>query len=143
MRKLFIIVLLLIIAVFGYLAFAHFSGGQVPTFGLPIGGEKVHIRARVNSFFEHVKFKNTSVLNNFIKASPEELSVFLNQLGLNEDVDLKQVKIEEIELDSSETRARVRIKILGTNLKSNEAIEISKILFLYLEGQWMIDKTFL
>ena len=59
MRKFFIAFALVLVAALTYLGYAHFSGGAVPTFGLPIGGEKARIRHRVQSFFEDVKLKIT------------------------------------------------------------------------------------
>jgi hypothetical protein len=44
MKKFFVLLLLLICIAMGYLTYAHFSGGKIYTFGLPIGGERAVIR---------------------------------------------------------------------------------------------------
>lgn len=144
MRKLLIVLLLLVLAALGYLAYAHFSGGAVPTFGLPIGGERERVRSRIKAFFEHVKFKNTSALKNFVKAdtSQQEISSFLMKtLGADEDdVDLLKVNIDQVELNSSEQRARARIELVGTDLIKKQPIDLNKIVFLYLnDGEWIFD----
>lgn len=144
MRKILIILLVLIVLALGYLGYAHLSGGAVPTFGLPLGGEKAHIRARVSAFFEHVKFKNTSALKNFVNSDTSEqtLSAFLSKtLGSDEDdVDLLNVKIEQVEVDSTEQRARVRVELNGINLAQKKPFELSRIIFLYRQQNlWLVD----
>lgn len=144
MRKILILVLLILISSSIYFGYAHFSGGAVPTFGLPIGGEKARIRARISAFFEHVKFKNTSALRNFVEAgtSEEQISQFLKKtLGQNEDdVDLLDTKVEQIEIDSSSLRARARIRLLGINLVNKQPVDISKVIFLFsADGEWLLD----
>ncbi len=144
MRKFLILILLLVLLALGYLGYAHFSGGAVPTFGLPLGGERAIIRERITTFFEHVKFKNTSALKNFVSpdTSEDQISAFLSKtLGQDEDnVDLLETKIDQVEIDSSKERARARITLEGTDLAKKQPLDISKVIFLFLaNGEWLMD----
>jgi hypothetical protein len=145
MRTLMIIIAVLLALCLGYLGYAHFTGGSVPTFGLPIGGERAKVRARTLSFFEHVKFKNASALRDFVgttTSSDEVLSYLLKSLGINpETIDLMHVTIEDVELNSTETRARTRVSFAGQNLSEKKPFTFSKIIFLYksADGSWLVD----
>ena len=145
MRTLFILIVVLFALSIGYLGYAHFTGGSLPTFGLPIGGEKAKVRARTLGFFEHVKFKNASALDDFVDsgATAEEVSSYLvKSLGINADyIDLVDVTIEHVELNSSETRARARVSFSGQNLSEKKPFVFTKIIFLYknVEGEWLVD----
>lgn len=145
MRKFLIVLALLIVAAAAYLGYAHISGGAVPTFGLPIGGEKMKIRRATLAFFEHVKFKNTSAFTNLVSkdVSPEELDRYLTKtLGIDPDqVDLVSTSIDQIELDSNQTRARVKVHLSGQDLSNKRPLDISKIIFLYQSRDdiWLID----
>ncbi len=145
MRTFFIIFILVIIACLGYLGYAQFSGGAVPTFGLPIGGERAKVRERTHRFFEHVKFKNASALHEFVSpdTTSNELTTFLfKSLDINPDVtDLTDVHIDQVELNNAETRARVRVTLSGQNLSTNTAFQTTKLIFLYKSKQdsWLVD----
>jgi hypothetical protein len=144
MRKFFILILVLAIAALGYLGYAHFSGGAVPTFGLPIGGEKAKIRVLSVAFFENVKFKNSSALIHYVEnnSSIGEIASYLTKtFGVDADqVDLIKVVIKDIELDSLGTRARVKVELRGHNQLTNKAFDIEKIIFLYKVGEkWLVD----
>ncbi len=145
MRTYISIFAVLLIACIGYLTYAHFSGGSVPTFGLPLGGERAQIRLRTLSFFEHVKFKNASALEDFVSATsgPEELTHYLlTLLGIGPDqIDLHHVTIEHVELNTAETRARARVTFTGQDLSQQKPFSLSKIIFLFknTEGVWLVD----
>lgn len=146
MRKFFTILLLMSMAVLGYFGYAHYSGAAVPVWGLPLGGEKANVRSRVSIFFESLRFKNTQALKDFFAPDiqPQEIAHFLLQTFNTpvRDIDLQSAKIKDIELDSSKKRARVRIELSGQNLDDQKSLDISKIIFLYSEGEsnkWLID----
>ncbi len=135
-------------AALAYFGYAHYSGAALPVWGLPLGGQKALIRSRVTEFFESVRFKNTQSLKNFVAPdiSDEEINHYLLQtLGQpTNEIDLKSVKIKDIELDSSQSRARVRIDLSGQRLNDQKVFDISKIIFLYLEEHdsdniWLVD----
>lgn len=145
MKKVLVLLFLLLLGAAGYLGYAHFSGGAVPTFGLPIGGEQVRIRQQALRFFEHVKFKNIDALNDFVRkdAEPNEINHFISQtIGFEPaNVDLQSVKIESVELDSSKKRARAKVSLAGLELSEKRPFGLSKLIFLYTDEQskWRID----
>ncbi|HXW53633.1 MAG TPA: hypothetical protein VEL47_05975 [Myxococcota bacterium] len=146
MRTVAIILVLLVLAALGYLGYAHFSGGAVPTFGLPIGGDKATIRSRTLTFLENVKFKNTVALKDFVASTitvPQILFYVETSLGLNQEMDLNQAAVKEIEIDSAAQRARVRVTLSGQDLKNMKAFDMEKLVFLYNAGhdRWLIDTT--
>lgn len=145
MRKFFGLIFVLILAALAYVGFAHFSGGAVPTFGLPLGGNKAQIRARTLEFFDHVKFKNASALLNFVakESTSEEVERYVDRtIGLDSDnADLNLIKIETVELDSRASRARAKLRLAGQDLINKKPFDIEKIIFLYVtpDDQWLID----
>lgn len=145
MRTFLVILVTLLLLGLGYIGFAHFSGASVPTFGLPIGGERAQVRARTLSFFEHVKFKNASALQDFVESEVDRHEMgeyLLKSLGINpQNIDLVGVAIESVELNTTETRARARVSFSGQNLDEKKPFSFSKIIFLYknTENIWLID----
>ena len=145
MRKFIVFLILLMIAALAYLAYAHFSGGAIPTFGLPLGGEKAKIRERTKIFFENLKFKNINALRDFVSqdSSPEQFSHYLKEnLGLDlEKIDLEKVEVENIELDSLQQRARVKIKLEGRELVTKKPFAYERIVFLFRgqDDKWLFD----
>ena len=133
------------LASLGYLGYAHISGGAVPTFGLPIGGQKALIRQQALRFFEHIKFKNTSAIKDFVKedASNEDINTFMSKTFGQDpaNIDLQSVMVENVELDSSKKRARSRVSLIGRDLLESRPIVLSKVIFLYLgdKNDWLID----
>lgn len=145
MRTFFIFLCLLILLAIGYLGYAQLSGGAVPTFGLPIGGERALVRQHIRLFFENVRFKNKVGLSAFVASGStlEDIEKFLTQtFGVDPaHVDLHQVKIESVELDSASQRARALVRFIGQNLQEQKPLDVTKLIFLYKEGRdnWLID----
>jgi hypothetical protein len=145
MRAFFTTLLLLAVLVAGYLAYAHFSGGQVPTFGLPIGGEKGEIRVYASQFLENIKFKNTAALVGFAEnATSADVDKYLTSLfDMDKNaIDLQTFSVKEIEMDSSKMRSRVNILLKGRDLSNNNPFEKHKIIYLYqnpTKKTWLVD----
>jgi hypothetical protein len=145
MRKLLVLLIVLCLAGAGYLGYAHFSGGAVPTFGLAIGGESAIIRQQALRFFEHIKFKNISALKDFVKEGSEasEISEFITKtIGFQPaNVDLQSLAVESVEIDSTKKRARAKVHLAGLELSERRQFDVTKVIFLYLDekNQWLID----
>lgn len=146
MRTLLLFFALVILAFLGYFGYAHLSGGAVPTFGLPLGGQKAQVRKLCEVFFEDIKFKNTEKLEEFIDKSlnPEKLQDYLIEIFDKnpKSLSIEKMIINSIEIDSQGQRARVKIKIIGNDLSQNIGFEKNKIIFLYfdiLSKRWLID----
>lgn len=145
MRKFLVLLLLLALAAAVYLGYAHLSGGAVPTFGLALGGEPALIRQQALRFFEHVKFKDFSALKDFVKEGTDtpQINQFITKtIGFEPaQVDLQTLKIEQVEIDSSHKRARVKVHLAGLELQERRQFDLTKVIFLYLDekSQWLID----
>lgn len=145
MRTFFIFILIILILAGFYLLYAQISGGAVPTFGLPIGGERAEVRHRIKYFFEQVKFKNTNGLISTVSegSSTEDLEKFLNQtFGVSPaEADLQRVEVESVEIDSSGTRARAMVRLHGQNLALSKPFQATRLIFLYKNTQnhWLLD----
>lgn len=145
MRKTLIIIMILMIIAFGYLLYAQISGGAVPTFGLPIGGQRALVREHIKRFFEDVKFKNKSAMNAMISSEStiEDIDNFLEKtFGADpNNVDLQSIKIESVELDSTKTRARSIVNFAGQYLAPQKPFSATKLIFLYKNssGDWKVD----
>lgn len=144
MKKILIFMLILLFTAVGYLSYAHFSGGKVYTFGLPIGGIKAQVRYRVNNFFEQIKFKNINELKNFTEPfiSKEAFFTYLNNILNNplDQIELENFTINNIELDSTKNRARVKTEFFYKNFITNKSFAQEKLIFLYhANNNWFID----
>lgn len=144
MRAFFITIAILIVLALGYLGFAQVSGGAVPTFGLPLGGERAKVRKTIKLFFEDVRFKNKNAISNVVTpgATLEDIENFLTQfLGASANqVDLLDVHIHSVELDSNHQRARAVVNIKAKNLNDSTSINVTRLIFLFMVDQnWIID----
>jgi hypothetical protein len=145
MRKFFAILLLVIITALAYLGYAHFSGGALPLWELPLGGQRAKVRAQIVRFFEKVRFKNNKALADFVEPGTEahDLENFLLQTidAPLSAIDLQAVAVDSIELDSGQERARARVNLSGQNLRDNKFFDITKIIFLYRvdSDRWLLD----
>lgn len=145
MRTFFICLALLLMLAAGYLLYAQLSGGAVPTFGLPIGGERAQVRQQIQRFFEHVKFKNKNGLSTMVSehTSMEDIEEFLGKIfgAAPSDIDLRSVRVDSVELDSSGTRARALVSLGGQNIVLQKPFETNRLLFLYKEQKdhWLLD----
>ena len=144
MRKsiLFIIFFLLMcVAYFGYI---HFTAADLPTFGLNLSGEKGKIKNLTKNFLEAIKFKNNEAIKSFIASDTpaEELNNFFKKTFdmSYEEINLEKFSIEEIEIDSSKTRCKIKINITGTNQITKEPFTKIRVLYWYLDLKaWLID----
>jgi len=141
------LLLIAALATLGYFVAAHFSGGSLPTFGLEIGGEKATVRANALKFWEDIKFKDTTSALTFLpngKNSKVLLNSFLQKTFQcsPEKLDIEEYRIENLELDSTGKRARVKVKIWAHNLSTNKALEPQVLLFFHFDHitlGWMLD----
>lgn len=141
------IIVVILLVVGGYFAAAHFSGGALPTFGIAIGGEKSKLRSVVLKFWEDVKFRDLRSAANYLpqaQRDPAKVIGFLTQIFKtpSEALDLINYKVEVLELDSTELRGRVKMRLTANNLASGEAVDVETMLFFYREAdgqKWLLE----
>lgn len=100
----------------GYLLAAHLSGGAFPTLGLPLGGDRGLVRRASLSFLEDIQFKDFDSAARY--HSPEKQDTvdipYLIQRLFQvkpEALDIMGYEIIFADLDSTETRARVKMRV--------------------------------
>jgi hypothetical protein len=116
----------------GYLGAAHLSGGNLPTLGLPIGGDEAKLRSTALSFWEDIQFKDFDHAASY--HAPElqdavDIPYLLQRLFKvkPEALDLMEYEVVFVDIDSSRLRARVKtrlkVKFLGNGkIKEQEVL---------------------
>src|SRR5690606_16418202 len=111
-------------------------------------GQKAEVRSRLMHFFENIRFKNNKALIGFVEPGTDiaQLEDFLVLLlgAPPSEIDVQNIQIKNIELDSLKERARAHVYLSGQNLSTQKTLDINKIIFLFHEGilgnaQWFID----
>ncbi len=114
-------ILIISISLGGYLGAAHYSGGAFYTFGLPLGGERGHLRATVLSFMEDLKFKDYERAASYHtpeKQKTVDIPFLLQRLFVQKPEALEVMDYEVIfaEIDSTGIRARVKSRVKAKDL---------------------------
>jgi hypothetical protein len=124
----------------GYLAIAHLSGGQYPTLGVPgLGGEEQWLRQTTMTFWEDVTFKDFDRAATY--HAPEEqdgvdIPYLLERLFLlkPEFLDILDVEIVYVEIDSTGLRARVKCRIRFKDLIKEKVRDQEMILYFHRDS---------
>ena len=135
MKKLLIAFGIIFLLIGGYVGMAHLSGGAFSTLGLPIGGDRNHLRSLTLQFIEDIKFKDFKKAASYHAPDKQEevdIPFFLERLFLlkPEAIDVMSYEIVFSELDSSNLRGRVKARIKCKDLVRN-AINEKEIIFFY------------
>jgi hypothetical protein len=110
------LLLALALALGGYLAVAHVSGGAFYTFGLPLGGEEGWLRRRSLEFWEDIQFKDfdkAATYHSPDQQSQVDIPFLLERLFLvkPEGLDIMQIEVVMVDIDSTGNRARVKTRL--------------------------------
>ena len=119
----------------GYIGMSHFSGGAYSTLGLPIGGERAHLRDVTLSFTEDIQFKDFKKAATYHEPSVQDqvdIPYLLERLFMikPEALDIMSYEIVFAELDSSKLRGRVKIRLKIKDLVSSR-IRDQEIIYFY------------
>ncbi len=116
MKKWLVLMGLIAVLLGGYLSAAHLSGGAFPTPGLTLGGERGELRRTALSFWEDVQFKDFERAASY--HSPElqdtvDIPFLLQRLFLvkPEQLDIMEIEVVLVDVDSSGLRARVKTRL--------------------------------
>lgn len=136
MKKVLITALSLGVLGGGYLVVAHVSGAAFSTLGLPLGGDRGLLRRTALSFMEDVQFKDFQSAASY--HAPELIDTvdipFLIQRLFAvrpEALDIMQYEIVFAEIDSSDLRARVKVRVRAKLLANERIEERELILYFY------------
>ena len=127
MKKLVSVILVIAVLLGGYLAVAHLSGAAFSTLGLPLGGDRGLLRRMALDFMEDIQFKDFEAAASY--HAPELMESvdipFLIQRLFQvkpEALDIMDYEIVFADIDSSDLRARVKVRVRAKILL-NERIE--------------------
>ncbi len=120
----------------GYLTAAHFSGGALFSFGLPIGGDRALVRKLATSFWEDVRFKDFKQAASYHLAEVRDtvdIPFLLERLFLQkpELLDILGYEILDSELDSTGNRARVKTTLKVKDLVKEELRDQEVVLYFH------------
>ena len=135
MKKLVPLIAIVVCLSGGYLAAAHFSGGAFPMLGLPLGGDRGLLRRVALDFMEDVQFKDFQRAASY--HAPELIETvdipFLIQRLFAvkpEALDIMDYEVVFADIDSSDLRARVKLRVRA-KLLANERIEERELLLYF------------
>ena len=127
MKKVLMVVLTLVVLSGGYLTVAHVSGGAFWTLGLALGGDRGALRRLALDFLEDIQFKD------FVSAASYHAPDLIDSVDIPfllqrlfavkpEALDIMDFDIVFADIDSSDLRARVKVRVKA-KLLVNELIE--------------------
>ena len=136
MKKGLIAVLTVGVLTGGYLGVAHVSGGAFSTLGLPLGGDRGLLRRTALAFMEDIQFKD------FQRAASYHAPDLIDTVDIPfliqrlfavkpEALDIMDYDIVFSELDSSDLRARVKLRVRAKLLVNERIEERELILYFY------------
>ncbi len=105
----------LVLATLSYLAAVHFSGGAFPTLGLPLGGDRGHLRSVALQFMEDIEFKDFEQAASYHAPEIQDSAdiPFLIQRLFKvkpEALNFMDYEIVFAKIDSSGNRGRVKMR---------------------------------
>lgn len=146
MRKSILLTILFILALTAYFSYVHFTAADLPTFGLKLGGQKSELKNLTKNFLESIKFKNIDTLKSFIskESLTQDLEIFFKKTFdmSYQEIDLEKFSIEETQIDSTKSRCKIKVKLMGTNQITKEPFSKIRVLYWYFDTNlkiWLID----
>lgn len=123
----------------GYLGVAHLSGAAFSTLGLPLGGDRGELRRMAMDFMEDVQFKD------FVSAASYHAPELVETVDIPyliqrlfavkpEALDIMDYEIVFAELDRSDLRARVKMRVRAKLLVQEQIAERELILYFYRDS---------
>lgn len=118
----------------GYVVAAHLSGGQLPTLGLPLGGEAGWLRRQTLAFWEDIQFKDftrAATYHSPDKQGSVDIPYLLERMFLvkPEALDIMEYEIVLADIDSTGLRARVKTRLKVKELLKGEIEEREVMLY--------------
>lgn len=120
----------------GYLGAAHLSGGAFPTPGVEVGGDRGLLRRTALSFWEDIQFKDYAQAAAYhapdVQASVD-IPFLIQRIFLQkpELLDIMEVEVVLVDLDSSGRRARVKTRLKVKDLALERIAEREILLYFF------------
>jgi len=123
----------------GYLAASHLSGGALYAFGLPLGGDRGELRRLAFSFWEDIQFKDFDAAASYHepdRIAEVDIPYLIERLFLQkpEWLDITDIEVMMVDVDSSGDRGRVRTQMRVHDLTNDEWRDQEVMLYFYREG---------
>jgi hypothetical protein len=139
MKKALVALMLVAALLGGYLAVAHLSGGALSTLGLALGGDRGALRRMALSFLEDIQFKD------FERAASYHAPELIDSVDIPfliqrlfavkpEALDIMGYEIVFADMDSSELRARVKMRVKAKLLLDGRIDERELVLYFYRDS---------
>lgn len=133
-RKLAFAVLLLLAAAGIWVGAAHLTGGAVPTFGLPVGGDDQELRDKTTSFLEDLQFKDydhAATYNDPATRGQLDIRLIVHRLFVvkPEAQDIMSYEVVFVDVDSTGLRARVKSRVKLKGLVDQRIVEREVMVF--------------
>ena len=136
MKKVLAVLVLVGALLGGYLAVAHISGGAFWTLGLALGGDRGALRRIALEFLEDIQFKD------FVSAASYHAPDLIETVDIPfliqrlfavkpEALDFMDYEVVFADLDSSELRARVKVRVKAKLLLNERIEERELVLYFY------------
>lgn len=146
MKKWMIGAAILVAIAGGYVAAAHFSGGAIPSLGIPVGGDRAELRDKTLSFWEDIEFKDFDQAASYHAPDTRndvDIPFLLERVFLlkPEVLEILSYEIVFAEIDSTGLRARVKTRVKVRNLMKDDVFEREVLLFWHrdtLESPWFM-----
>jgi hypothetical protein len=134
MNKLIIGVAALVVLAGGYLGAAHLSGGAFYDFGLHLGGARGELRRLSRSFIEDLQFKDFKRAASYHapdKQASVDIPFIIQRLFVlkPEALDVMSYQIVFAEVDSTDLRGRVKVRVKFKDLVHGDIRQQELILY--------------
>lgn len=134
MKRALVVIFVLLALVGGYFGAAHLSGGAYPTPGLEVGGDRGELRRLALSFWEDIQFKDFRAAARYHSDETQgsvDIPYLIERIFLlkPELLDVMEVEVVLVDLDSTGDRGRVRTRLKCKNLAANAIFEKEIMLY--------------
>ena len=147
MKKIILLVFILLLLIAGYFVAAHFSNGKLPSFGLEFNSQKSIVKHQALRFWEDIKFKDINSASKILSGENnknKEIIAFLERIFQQppERLDIVTCEILKVEIDSTQKRARVKLKVIANNLVTGSELQPEVMMFFYKNSKletWLLE----
>jgi len=140
MKTALTLLMVLVLALGGYLGVAHFSGGAFPTLGLPLGGELGQLRSISESFMEDLQYKDFKHAASYHQPDVQDtvdIPFLLKRVFVvkPEALEIMEYEVVMADLDSTGDRGRVKLRVKANDLIREQILTRELMLYFKRDGR--------